>query len=174
MSLKNFQLNKFCLPETITCPGRRLTHGPKWPTVYLMGSTETFALSTSFTFEAAHRLVHGYSGKCRNLHGHSFRVTCTLEGSQLNQYGMVKDFSDFKILKQWCKNNWDHATLLAKSDHASIEFFTSTGQKHFTFKENPTSEVIAQYLINKSDELGFPLTSVTIGETCTHSCTIHR
>ena len=131
-------------------------------------------MSTSFTFEAAHRLVNGYPGKCRNLHGHSFRVTCTIEGNELDRYGMVKDFAEFKLLKQWCKDHWDHATLLADSDQATIEFLTSTEQKYFSFKDNPTSEVIAQYLINKSDELGFPLTSVTIDETCTHSCTIRR
>jgi len=139
-----------------------------------MGSDETFILSVSFTFEAAHRLVHGYPDKCRNLHGHSFRVKCTIEGSQLNKYGMLKDFVDFKILKKWCKENWDHATLLAESDQESIEFLTFTQQKYFTFKENPTSEVIAQYLMHKSDELGLPLTSVTIDETCIHSCTVRR
>ena len=137
-----------------------------------MGSTETFRLSTSFTFEAAHRLVHGYRGKCRHLHGHSFRVTCSLEGSQLDKYGMVQDFSDFKILEQWCKDHWDHATLLAESDQATIEFLTATEQKYFLFQANPTSEVICQYLMRKSQELGVSLTAITLDETCTHSCTL--
>lgn len=137
-------------------------------------SKNHFTLSTSFTFEAAHRLVNGYPGKCRNLHGHSFRVTCTIEGDELDRFGMVKDFADFKLLKEWCKEQWDHATLLAESDHETIDFLIGTEQKHFLFAHNPTSEVIAQYLLGKSEELGFPLSTVTIDETCTHSCTVHR
>ncbi|MCB0365474.1 MAG: 6-carboxytetrahydropterin synthase [Bdellovibrionales bacterium] len=151
-----------------------MTQGFKSSILCPMNSQGLFTLSTSFTFEAAHRLVHGYSGKCRNLHGHSFRITCSIEGSDLDQYGMVKDFAEFKVLKAWCKDHWDHATLLSESDTATIEFLTSTEQKFFCFKENPTSEVIARYLLKKSEELGFPLTSVTIDETCTHSCTIRR
>jgi 6-pyruvoyl-tetrahydropterin synthase len=101
-------------------------------------------------------------------------VTCTIEGDQLDRFGMVKDFADFKLLKEWCKEKWDHATLLAESDHETIDFLIGTEQKHFLFAQNPTSEVIAQYLLVKSNELGFPLSTVTIDETCTHSCTVRR
>lgn len=131
-------------------------------------------LSVNFSFEAAHRLVKGYPGKCRNLHGHSFQVTCHIEGYALDQCGMLRDFSDFDLLKAWCKENWDHATLLADSDHTTIEFLKSTRQRFFLFEDNPTSEVIARYLLLKSEELGIPLSGVTLNETCTHSCTVSR
>lgn len=131
-------------------------------------------LTTTFSFEAAHRLVKGYPGRCQNLHGHSFRITCEIKGLQLNQFGMLKDFADFKVIKDWCKENWDHATLLADSDELTIEFLRSTRQRHFVFNDNPTSEVIALYLLEKSADLGFPLDAVTIDETCTHSCTVRR
>jgi 6-pyruvoyltetrahydropterin/6-carboxytetrahydropterin synthase len=58
-----------------------------------------------FTFETAHAL-HGYDGKCKNLHGHSYKLSVTLIGTPINnsshvKNGMVMDFGDLKkIVKE--------------------------------------------------------------------------
>ena len=37
-------------------------------------------LRRDFTFDAAHKLVE-YHGKCERLHGHTYRLGVTLEGT---------------------------------------------------------------------------------------------
>jgi len=76
-----------------------------------------WTVEKEFRFEAAHRLVQGYSGKCAHLHGHSWIVKVRLTPkSELNQYGMTTDFGDFIALRTWVDSHLDHSTILAVSD----------------------------------------------------------
>ena len=57
-------------------------------------------LTKEFSFEMAHALP-AYEGKCRNIHGHSYRLFVTVEGTPLMQDGsptdgMVMDFHSLK------------------------------------------------------------------------------
>jgi 6-pyruvoyl tetrahydropterin synthase/QueD family protein len=58
-----------------------------------------------FTFDMAHALF-GYDGPCKNIHGHTYRLSVTLIGEQIQEEnnpkeGMVIDFTDFKrIVKE--------------------------------------------------------------------------
>lgn len=47
-----------------------------------------------FTFDAAHHL-HAYEGKCKNLHGHTYKVIFGISG-YTDEIGMVIDFGDIK------------------------------------------------------------------------------
>lgn len=51
-------------------------------------------VSKEFTFDAAHHLHH-YEGKCKNLHGHTYRVVFGLSG-YLDDRGLMVDFGDIK------------------------------------------------------------------------------
>lgn len=53
-----------------------------------------------FTFDAAHHL-HDYEGKCKNLHGHTYRVVLGVSG-YTDERGLVIDFSIIK--KIWKEN----------------------------------------------------------------------
>ncbi len=64
-------------------------------------------LKTEFTFDAAHRLV-GYKGKCKQLHGHIWRVEIEVEGEKLDDVGMIWDFTKVKTIKE----HFDHKTIL--------------------------------------------------------------
>lgn len=44
---------------------------------------KNWKLSKVFYFEAGHRLVKGYTGKCNNLHGHSWGLKVTVESDSL-------------------------------------------------------------------------------------------
>jgi len=77
-------------------------------------------VTKQFDFEAAHAL-EDYSGKCRDIHGHSyhFRVTVigdVIDDKAIEENGMVIDFA---ILKKVVVNNvinaFDH-TLVLRSD----------------------------------------------------------
>ncbi|UOQ86432.1 6-carboxytetrahydropterin synthase QueD [Gracilibacillus salinarum] len=54
-------------------------------------------VSKEFTFDAAHHL-HCYEGKCKNLHGHTYKVIFGISG-YVNEIGIVIDFGDIK--KMW-------------------------------------------------------------------------
>ena len=51
-----------------------------------------FTLSVKDSFAAAHRLV-GYKGKCEELHGHNFTVEVSIAGDDLQDDGMLLDFT---------------------------------------------------------------------------------
>ncbi len=67
-------------------------------------------ISKEFTFDAAHHLHH-YEGKCKNLHGHTYRVILGLSG-YTNESGLMIDFGDIKeIWKQKIEIHLDHRYL---------------------------------------------------------------
>ncbi|WP_080847893.1 6-carboxytetrahydropterin synthase QueD [Cytobacillus gottheilii] len=51
-------------------------------------------VSKEFTFDAAHHL-HCYEGKCKNLHGHTYKVAFGISGF-VDEIGLVIDFGDIK------------------------------------------------------------------------------
>ena len=71
-------------------------------------------ITKKFRFEAAHAL-YGYDGKCKNIHGHNYKLFVTVIGVPVNdnsnaKEGMVMDFGDLKkivntqiIEKLWSK-----------------------------------------------------------------------
>ena len=67
-------------------------------------------VSKSFTFDASHHL-HCYEGKCKNLHGHTYKVILGISGKP-NGIGLVMDFSEIKDLwKQELEPYLDHRYL---------------------------------------------------------------
>ncbi|NQS89787.1 6-carboxytetrahydropterin synthase QueD [Patescibacteria group bacterium] len=91
-----------------------------------------FYLSRDFWFDAAHKIVD-YSGKCENLHGHTYKLTVTITG-ELKTGGMVLDFA---ILKQVVEEN-----VLERLDHKYLN----------DVFENPTTEIIAQWIFDVLNE----------------------
>lgn len=61
-------------------------------------------------FAAAHYLRH-YQGKCENLHGHRFRVVVGLKGWELNESGMLYDFTVLKEKLHEVLGSFDHVCL---------------------------------------------------------------
>lgn len=104
-----------------------------------------------FTFEAAHRLPH-HPGKCRNLHGHSYRLTVTVDRPIDPATGMAVDFADIKEVVG--------RQVTGVLDHRSINDFI----------ENPTAEVMSVWIWKRLvEELG-GLTEIELFET--RSCSV--
>ena len=62
-------------------------------------------ITSESSFDAAHFLTN-YEGKCKNIHGHRWRVVVTIKGELTN--GMLVDFGDFKKdIKDLC-DYFDH------------------------------------------------------------------
>ena len=69
-------------------------------------------------FETAH-LLPGYNGGCGNLHGHSYKIEVTVEGTQNIAFDMVMDFKDLKqAIKEVVP---DHRFVYADGDKISEE-----------------------------------------------------
>ncbi|MVO98719.1 6-carboxytetrahydropterin synthase QueD [Paenibacillus lutrae] len=67
-------------------------------------------VSKEFTFDAAHHL-HAYEGKCKNLHGHTYKAVYGISG-YVNEVGLTLDFGDIKeIWKRLIEPHLDHRYL---------------------------------------------------------------
>lgn len=71
-------------------------------------------VTARFTFEASHFLP-SYNGKCKNVHGHSYKLEVTVSGSihyTKFQEGMVIDFHILKkLVDEKVIQTHDHANL---------------------------------------------------------------
>lgn len=135
-----------------------------------------YIIHKEFRFEAAHRLLRNYTGKCANNHGHSFRVKLSLEGSELDEKDMLIDFQETKVLKTWVDETFDHVTILWEEDPL-IKYLVETGNRVFLTKKNPTSEHLAEIILQKACELfensQIKVHSIEINETCTTGVKIY-
>lgn len=67
-------------------------------------------VSKEFTFDSAHHL-HAYEGKCKNLHGHTYRLQVILLG-KTDDRGLTVDFTEIKrIAKERVIDRLDHQYL---------------------------------------------------------------
>lgn len=107
-------------------------------------------------FSAAHRIINGYQGKCRHLHGHNYSGSVVISARALNHFGFVIDFDHIKQhLDEWVQNHWDHATLVSQQDHELLQFVRDNKQHHFVLpdNENSSSENLAKYLFHKFTDI---------------------
>ncbi|MCL2024976.1 MAG: 6-carboxytetrahydropterin synthase QueD [Coriobacteriia bacterium] len=89
-----------------------------------------YSLTVKSHFDAAH-FLYDYPGACCELHGHTWDVEVTVEGTELDELGIVYDF---KALKS------DLATVLETYDHRNlndIEPFSTV---------SPTAENLARII----------------------------
>lgn len=106
-------------------------------------------ITKQFDFETGHAL-YGYDGKCRNVHGHSYKLSVTVIGSPIEdknnvKYGMVIDFSDLKkIVKEQIVDAFDHATVFNKNTpHLELaQELQSRGHNVILVDYQPTSEMM--------------------------------
>jgi 6-pyruvoyltetrahydropterin/6-carboxytetrahydropterin synthase len=135
-----------------------------------------YVVTKEFRFEAAHRLLKNYTGKCTNNHGHSWLVSLQLEGTNLDEKDMLVDFQELKMLKSWVDDQLDHATLLWEND-PMCDYIRESGQRIYVTKKNPTSEHIAEVILSKAIELfqnnRIKVSCIEVNETCTTGAKIY-
>ncbi|MBR5433040.1 MAG: 6-carboxytetrahydropterin synthase QueD [Bacteroidales bacterium] len=108
-------------------------------------------ITKEFVFDAAHNLPH-YDGKCRNIHGHTYKLLVTLIGEPCSDIhspkcGMVLDFSDLKqVIKESIVDTFDHALIVsADSNSACLKQFQEEG-KFVELPFQPTCENLTVYI----------------------------
>jgi 6-pyruvoyltetrahydropterin/6-carboxytetrahydropterin synthase len=104
-------------------------------------------ITKQFSFETGHAL-YGYDGKCKNVHGHSYKLSVTVIGQPILdtsnvKYGMVIDFTDLKkIVREEIVDLFDHATVFNKNTpHVELAKELSNRGHHVILVDyQPTSE----------------------------------
>ena len=92
----------------------------------------TTTIGRSYRFESAHFLPKVPDGhRCKNLHGHNYRVEIVLTGD-VDSRGFVRDFGEIDA---------DVASLLALVDHRLLNDVPGL--------ENPTAEIIAAWFLDR-------------------------
>jgi len=106
-------------------------------------------ITKQFSFETGHAL-YGYDGKCKNVHGHSYKLDVTVIGVPITdnthvKHGMVIDFGDLKkIVKGEIVDVFDHATVFNKNTpHVELaKELESRGHNVLLVNYQPTSEMM--------------------------------
>lgn len=134
-------------------------------------------ITKQFSFETGHAL-YGYDGKCKNVHGHSYKLSVTVIGKPISassnvKFGMVIDFSDLKkIVKEEIVDIFDHATVFNKNTpHVELAAELENRGHHVILVDyQPTSENMvtdfAKKIINRLPET-IKLHSLKLQETDT-------
>ena len=134
-------------------------------------------ITKQFDFETGHAL-YGYDGKCKNIHGHSYKLSVTVSGTPISdstnvKYGMVIDFGDLKkIVLSEIVDKFDHATVFNKNTpHIELaNELKKRGHSIILVDYQPTSEMMlidfAQKIKSKLPE-NIKLYSLKLQETGT-------
>ena len=130
-------------------------------------------ITKKFDFEAGHAL-YGYDGKCKNLHGHTYRLQVEVTG-ELHatgpKAGMVMDYGDLKAMV--------NRHIIEPMDHAFIYDTTSAREcrlaatlreldsKQYGLPLRTTAENIAQHIYRTLRGHGLPVSLIRLWETPT-------
>lgn len=107
-----------------------------------------------FTFDAAHKLEN-HLGKCRNLHGHTYKLQVGVYGPVKNEPGAPDDgmVLDFDELKQAVKGE-----ILDKLDHQYL---------NDVLPFRPTAENMAVWMVQVLRRAGLRVEFIRLYETPT-------
>ncbi len=140
-------------------------------------------ITKQFHFETGHAL-YGYDGKCKNVHGHSYKLSVTVIGTPISdtknvKFGMVIDFGDLKkIVASEIVDEFDHSTVFNKNTpHIELaNELEKRGHSVILVDYQPTSEMMlidfAEKIKNRLPKT-IQLHSLKLQETGTSSAEWH-
>jgi 6-pyruvoyltetrahydropterin/6-carboxytetrahydropterin synthase len=103
-----------------------------------------------FRFEAAHA-IHGYAGKCRNVHGHSYVLHVTVGQAEngmeyLPAPGFIIDFKELKkVVNGAVIDDLDHALILSE-DYLKQYTALANSENLKRWNMEPTAENIILHI----------------------------
>lgn len=113
-------------------------------------------IAKEFTWEMGHRLPF-HKGKCKNLHGHTYKLILELEG-ELDKNGMLIDFYDMKVIVNPIIEELDHAFMVYRDDKELIKLLKQLKSKHVIVDFHSTAENISTYLLSRISSAKLPST----------------
>jgi 6-pyruvoyltetrahydropterin/6-carboxytetrahydropterin synthase len=129
-------------------------------------------ISKEVEFDAGHR-VPNHVSKCRNPHGHRYRVRVKCQGPIVEDaarpdFGMLVDFGDLKrLMTVFIHDPLDHAMVIHKDDTDLWTAMEGHGWKVVNFPYVPTAENMARWCWDQLDDeiralFGFELSLVEV------------
>lgn len=132
-----------------------------------------YRISLRHNFETAHRLSHPDAPhKCQSIHGHSWWVTATLEGPELDEQGMLVEFGAFK--KAWrafLDARLDHHLVVQREDPVAAAILAVQPDARILLLDvDPTTEHLARWLLGQTARILADLPDVpdTVRVHCVH------
>ena len=124
-----------------------------------------YIVKTEDSFDSAHFLAR-YNGKCRNIHGHRWRVVIEIAGENLDD-GMVVDFTDIKAALKALTDNLDHSLVMEKDTlkPQTYECLVVEGFRIMIMDFRPTAENFAKYFFDEIKNKGFNIRAAEVYET---------
>jgi len=137
-------------------------------------------ITKTIEWDMGHRVMN-HKSKCKNIHGHRYKMEVTLEGKLIDisgdsSEGMVIDFVDIKrIATEYVHDVLDHGFMVWEKDEKLLKFFDENpDQKHIIVPFTSTVENIAKWVFDQLDKqyqdtykTGLKLKSIRMWETPT-------
>lgn len=115
-------------------------------------------ISKKHEIHCGHRIM-GHGGKCKFLHGHSYKFTFAVTSEKLDDMGMIIDFSVLKdVVVKWIDHKYDHKLILHKDD-TILPFSMDNECGVVRVNYNPTVENLAKNIFEEAEEqlIGYPV-----------------
>ena len=137
---------------------------------------EVFRIAKEFSFDMAH-MLDGHDGKCKNLHGHTYKLQVEVAGD-LHQAGaksgMVMDYSDLKaIVKTHILDEMDHAFIYdttSERETKVAKLLQDLNSKTFGMPVRTTAEQMAKFIFERLQAVGLPVSLIRLWETPSSYC----
>ena len=121
------------------------------PSLTFAGRMKSMEIYKEFSFDSAHYLPHVPDGhKCKNMHGHTYRLRVFIKGELDPRLGWIMDFKELKDAL---------APVMEQLDHKLINEIKGL--------ENPTAEKITVWIWNTIKPLLPLLSKIELYETPT-------
>ncbi|MDD5952573.1 MAG: 6-carboxytetrahydropterin synthase [Oscillospiraceae bacterium] len=132
-----------------------------------------FQLKSEVQFDMAHYL-HGYQGKCSNIHGHRYRLVAMFKAETLcdsgQTRGMVADFHEVKNVLRALAERYDHKLLVEDNEEGRRLQKELAVYDVVLVPYRPTAEEMSRAMFREIQSAGLPVSSVELYETPTNSC----
>jgi 6-pyruvoyltetrahydropterin/6-carboxytetrahydropterin synthase len=129
-----------------------------------------YSITTEASFDAAHFLKN-YNGKCKNIHGHRWRIIVEVQSENLKtdmqEYGMITDFGELKRDLKELADKFEH-TFIYEKDSLKKELVEMLKAEDFALNEvdfRPTAENFSKYIFDEMTNKGYDVAKVSVYET---------
>lgn len=129
-----------------------------------------YTLHSEASFDSAH-FLKDYQGKCRNIHGHRWKVKVEIYAENLqkqgNFRGMILDFGEIKQELKEITDYFDHAFIIEKHSLKNSLLNVLLEEKFHIIEVDfrPTAENFAKFFYEHFAKKGFPILKATVYET---------
>ena len=130
-----------------------------------------FTLTSEHSFDAAH-FLHGYRGKCSNIHGHRWRVVVEICSDRLKDEdeqtrGMLVDFHTLKADIKEMGDYFDHSLIIEKGTlmEKTYEALKEEGIRLVEVDFRSTAENFSKYFYDEMKKKGYRVKKVSVYET---------